>query len=1183
MKEKINRFAKGIFSYDLPELILSARQLSISVEAGKCYEGEFSISNSAGTPVKCIVYSSGSHLSFPQNTFIGSKITVGYVFDARHVNINTNLISSRIFVVADCGETSLGLDAHIEPLSCETSAGSLRDVFHLANLAKADWLEAQKIFKSEEFSSILHSYHNKYEMLYRHLLRSGTTGRALEEFLIATNKKLRISYALDRSSIEYEAPKYNFMDKVTITKDTWGYGELHVESDSAFIEPERKLIWNDDFVLNNFELVFVMHPEKMHNGRNYGSITIRSMYQTLQISIMVHKKRSDENSHSRRMGLKHSIVKLTDCYFSYRSGALGASKCLQESEKILSSKSFLGDQLMAVGLYRIYLQICAGRESAARTALSIYKEDDDWKNKGLAIYGAVLFLDALLSRDSHAIQETSAALKSLHSQEKSNLLLFLFAGYLDKRSKTNRQRRYDEIKKQFGYGSRSRILYHDGAAVVCEDPTLLKELGHFERQLLNYGLKHDLLTRNVVLQISYLAIHEKNPDRLLLSLLIMAFDKYKINELLVAVCTLLVNADVTDKKYHKWFRMGVNEQLKIPKLHEYCLYTARDDMSRSLPEQVFLYFTYDREMRDDDKAYLYANLLLFREKNQDIYMSLLEDINAFAASQLYKGSISKSLALIYANVFAGSVSDDIAALLPNVIFKHEIVCDNKNICSVCVSHKELDTETIIPLTDGRAYIDLFTANYIISMCDETGNRYSKSIAYSLTRLINGIDISGQCIDGAIADERSLLNTLGKIHYEVHTDDAVALLKKVSLIEALNADFRTECERELIRYYYENIEGDLLEEHLLKIDAERLSHNERLKIIEFMILRELYHLALKTIEDYGYEGVDVKRLLKLCASLIPVQEDDRHNEALKKICHYVFERGKYNETVLNFLLENYNSSTDLMYNVWNAAINFGLDTTDIEERLLAQILFTENDVSYARDIFRHYYTHGCTHSLIRAFLSYYAFGYLRDERIPENDFFLIIRRESNYDENDTCMLALLKYYAQNSCYSDSDKDFIEYQLLRLEQKGLVLPFFSSFKDFVHLPAQMYDKHYVQYYSSPDKHVNIHYTLVDDEDESFITEEMHHVCCGIFVKKFVLFYGECLQYYITEESEDSCIITESCEVHIEPELIGGEDTKYHQLNLIITAKEMNDTKTVLKMLETYIRSDYESSRLFKALGS
>ena len=45
---------------------------------------------------------------------------------------------------------------------------------------------------------------------------------------------------------------------------------------------------------------------------------------------------------------------------------------------------------------------------------------------------------------------------------------------------------------------------------------------------------------------------------------------------------------------------------------------------------------------------------------------------------------------------------------------------------------------------------------------------------------------------------------------------------------------------------------------------------------------------------------------------------------------------------------------------------------------------------------------------------------------------------------------------------------------------------------------------------------------------------------------------------------------------PEQNMGEDTKFYQLNMIISAREMHDEKTALKLLDNYIRTYYEISK-------
>lgn len=91
-------------------------------------------------------------------------------------------------------------------------------------------------------------------------------------------------------------------------------------------------------------------------------------------------------------------------------------------------------------------------------------------------------------------------------------------------------------------------------------------------------------------------------------------------------------------------------------------------------------------------------------------------------------------------------------------------------------------------------------------------------------------------------------------------------------------------------------------------------------------------------------------------------------------------------------------------------------------------------------------------------------------------------------------------------------------------------------------------------------------------------MRHVGYGVFAKEFILFYEEVLQYYITEEYDGQSQITESFYREVDAVKVHDETTKYGQINLILTAQDMNDEKTMMDMLENYYRREYSINRLF-----
>ena len=143
--------------------------------------------------------------------------------------------------------------------------------------------------------------------------------------------------------------------------------------------------------------------------------------------------------------------------------------------------------------------------------------------------------------------------------------------------------------------------------------------------------------------------------------------------------------------------------------------------------------------------------------------------------------------------------------------------------------------------------------------------------------------------------------------------------------------------------------------------------------------------------------------------------------------------------------------------------------------------------------------------------------------------------------------------------------------------------SFFKDFRNLEprlASYSDKTVIEYKTEPGRQVFIHYIIEADEDNpgEYVTEEMPDVYGGVHVKTFVLFFGENLLYYITENTESEELLTESGNIS-DSDIAESADSRFNEINDIAIAKTLGDYDTVDKLLTEYYRHDYIVKRLFK----
>jgi hypothetical protein len=1183
LKDKIVRFSKGEFEYDPPHILLSQEEIRINIEAGKVYEGDFTIRNSCRREMKGQVHSTIRLLRFKASSFRGADNTVSYSFDASYLKAG-EILQGEISIVSDCGEKLLPLYIEVEAAYVMTSLGKIKDLFQFTNLARTDWSEAKKVFRREDFERIFLANEERYRCLYRYLLKSISTSQALEEFLIAIHKKSRIQIKIDKVRTEYEVTSEEIDDHLTLSKDHWGYAEIRISTDVPFIKPEQKLIWADRFIDNSYMVNYTIDPKSLGHGNNYGHIYIKTAYQTITVDILCRYKGKEHRSSGIRLRQRLEF-RLMENYLNLRLNRISLDQYISEIEAILqeypvrSSSSF-------IELIRIHQAIISGKMKMAKELLEdLGMAESGIKQRQAFEYCAFLYLQALYDKNEDTIKSSAEKIRFYYENKDHDWRILWFLLNTDLSYQKNRANKLKDIREQFTRGCHSPILYYEAVCIYNEEPVLLRGLGNFEIQVLNYGIKNDLLGKELVQQYSYIAGKSKTFHPILFRGLTTLYDKYEDTAILSAICCILIKGLKKAEKYFPWYRLGVEAQLRITELYEYYMYSISEERKEPIEQAVLLYFIYNSSLNDRKKALLYANIVRNKDKLEAIYRSYYKRMEVFASKMLEAHIINKDLAELYKEFIPQPASEPLYGKhLPYVMYRHEIICDNPNIVNATVVHKELGSEESHNLVQGRAQVDVFTSNAVIILTDYNGNRYAGSIDYQLVPYLNEEDYENYCLEHS--DHRMLLLHLFDRcqYYRIMSESSIELRKRVLQIKDLTKEYITDCYQALIEYYYDNYNDELLEYYLKQIDLHSLKPADRSKYMEYMVMRSLYDKALDSLKIFGYEGVPVNRLLKMCSSWLHSSRntaDEEKQEQLVALCYYVFCLGKYDEAILRYLIRYYEGSTKEMFLLWKAAKSFELDTHRLEERLLIQMLFSESYLEESSRVFCDYYKGAHNHILVRAFLTYYAYNYLVHLHVIHPDLFPIMKRELNYEENDICLLAWLKHNTQNKSLADNELSFIEYHICRFVQKGIILPFFADYNKRIQLPDAVQNQCFITYITDPKNQVYIHYRLLKQKNQDYITERMPNAFMGIHVKKLMLFYHEMVQYYITEETTEGTSITESSYIQYDCVTPEEEDGKLNSINLMLMALEMKDDSTLLNLMENYAITEAMINTCFETI--
>ena len=248
-----------------------------------------------------------------------------------------------------------------------------------------------------------------------------------------------------------------------------------------------------------------------------------------------------------------------------------------------------------------------------------------------------------------------------------------------------------------------------------------------------------------------------------------------------------------------------------------------------------------------------------------------------------------------------------------------------------------------------------------------------------------------------------------------------------------------------------------------------------------------------------------------------------------------------------------------------------------------MMFARTYSAKLADVFEEYEQKGASTVIAMAYLSYNSYqAFVKEKIISEKVFVHIEKMLKNKEEmTDVCKLAYLKEMSRRDSFSNEQKEIIDRLLGEMCRKKYRFAFFKEFKKYVNIPYIMLDKTIVEYRTNPNNKVIIHYLSDVDEDDEFKTVEMNNTFEGIFTKEFTIFYGDTVQYYITEEENKVGDITESHTLmndEIDSQTVEG---RFEAVNDMIATREMNDENTLERMMHNYAVSDYLVKQLFRPL--
>lgn len=1181
-------------------LLFSHKQVELLAAPEEKAEGFFSITSTAGELTEGFVRSKDERMQCLTEKFAGEAENIEYRFDAGGMK-DGETRSGRFFVISNCGEYELPWKVTVRKKAPESSLGEIRNLFHFTNLARANWQEAVKFFYTKEFKKICGEENEELFNLYRGFSRAYGNENNVEEFLIAVNKKQPVGFSVQQKEIRIPEIRGHISEEILIAKTCWGPVKLKVEVTGDFLNVEKSWLGDDDFLGNQCRMPVFMDENRMHEGRNFGKVTLEYTHGKIEVPVTVERRAmSRKLKDKRNREFKKYNLRMVKLYQELRMKRMdmktwraGAKECVEHMAH-LSEKSPVPKLFMA--------QLLMTEEKMEEAGWILDRLEAFMDEAEPAVYCYYLYLTTLYDREESHVRQVTRRVEQIFAQNPGEWRIAWLLLFLSRELNRSASKKWIFLEEQFKAGCTSPVLYLEALQLLNANPTLLLKLDGVAKRILMYGAKNRILNDDLTGHMIYLINREKYYDPVLFEILKLSWDKKQDVETLQAVCTLLVKGGKTGAAFYPWYLKGVQEKLRITRLYEHYMMSVDLDREIEIPKIVLLYFAYQSNLDYEYAAYLYAYVEKHKEEDPDLYIAYRPQIDRFVLSQLYKGRINRNLAWLYRAILTGPMltpenARALAALLSTV----EISWKGEARRLVVV-HARLKGERTYVFRNGKACVELYSHQDMIFVEDEGRNRRLINREAALTPLF---DRQSYPKPGAGEDGLPDLDAL-KQEVAPHAGEVLSFHLAVTdaqqvVVRGDNADSYLAMVQEpvltkiygrkvriaLLHFFFDEGRTEEMDRLLKNMEPEDIDAADRNDVVRYLVLQGFYEKAYAWLKGMDFERQDARVLLRLCSRLLEQQlflEDDR----MTALCYSAAMRGKYDGPILQQLTDRYEGSIGELEALKNAAEGFGINTYPLCERIMEQMLYTQKDVTERMDLLRQFVSEGGRSELEIAFLHRCAYSYVMKKQPIHVYMIHDILRLYRLGEKltDMCRIACLLYYAKNRSAMDASVERIVQEIGgNMLRENRILPVLKEFPELVPGAVLLLDKTFVVHHGEPGQKAILNYrVLTEGEKEGdYQSVEMLHVYEGISVMTFILFPGENLQYYVVEADHPEKIV-DSGMLKAEECTETARRSRYgmlHEVNqqFLCAQREKGREWQSVELLNQYLYTDFCVNALFE----
>ncbi|MDO4614835.1 MAG: DUF5717 family protein [Lachnospiraceae bacterium] len=1159
------------YEFAAPAVAIDVREIHAETSEGRNYQQKIHIEATDGHRLRGTIVSDHARIVPERDRFSGTDVVLMIGVDVNGLEAGDE-VSGIVTLITNVGEFPISVSLKIRNEIVSTSVGTIGSLDDFAVLAEESYQEAYRLFQKSRFEDILGTGDAQYLSLLRGLKNGEVTRRRMEEFLILTGKKQPVEITADKRAVSFFDLKETVQESLLIRKSTWGSLKIAVSVEGEFLEISKHILTEDDFVGSVCELQYLVRADRVRTGVHTGKIHLKSVYSEVILEVTASGQAEDRVSET--LPMQYLTADYCHVLIDGRLGKSSAVDTREAAVQLLAERSRYTKDEKRLQLERAAVELIWGSRQCALDILQSLNTDK-WRGRDAESRGLIFWLRERLGLSAEN-ENTAARISYLYNEHSESLLLLFLHMETDSALRRMPYQRMRLMQEAYESGCRSPLLYTEAYLLLRQDDSLLMRMTPFSRAVLTFAVHHGEMTEALAVRTAYLSDNEKHFSVPMLRILKGSYEMYPLDSVLEALCRMAIKGTVRNEISFPWYEEAVEKNLRITRLYEAYVEAMPKHFEQRLPAAIRKYFVWNDTISDDRRAVIYANIIRNRCQDPATFDAYREDMEGFARKALASKRIGREYAVIYQAMIRQVKDTAMAEALSDAAFTVRVFCDREDVRRIIVHHGELREEEVYSVRRGEAYIRRYTEDAVILFEDQEGNRFLSPVEYTLEPLMDRKQYLGVC-------ESFAVDTPGFLLYVCRQEEEIGITnleayRNAAVSDAFSEEFHRKVGRNLLAYYAENAGADTLDNFLSEMDISVFPQEAQANITELLVERGKYAAAFRLVRRFGMENVDQKALIRL-ASRITEQYQTVEEEDVLYLALHVFRLGKYDDQIMEYLVRFFSGSLGDMLEVREKAAAFGTETFLIDERILLQAMFTHTFIPEGPKLFREYFRSGGSRKTVYAYLTFASIWYfMTGEKVDRGIAGIIAEFYANQAHLDLVLrLALLLYYSQKESLSQEEEFRVESLLEEFAAKGLRFRYFQDLPKSFLRRYQLEDKVFIEQSACVEDKVTLRYLLSSDPDQKWRREPMQRKYRGVFVKEFVLLYGEELTYRISVTHNGQETVTEERTTKTRFIDMKGRNS-YQMINQMLWAKEKGDEQELREKLREYLRAVKRTEALF-----